>query len=64
LRATVTEEAAEAGVRVHIPSIALCGDNAAMVAVVGYHRLAAGERSDMGDDVYSRVKLRPAGPTR
>lgn len=59
LRAAVTRDAAAAGIVVHIPAIALCGDNAAMVAAVGYHRLKAGERSGMDDDVYSRVKFRP-----
>ena len=59
LRTAVTRDAAEAGINVHIPSLDLCGDNAAMVAAVGYHCLSAGERSSMEDDVYSRVKLRP-----
>jgi N6-L-threonylcarbamoyladenine synthase len=62
LRDAVTRDAAEADLRVHIPSIDLCGDNAAMVAAVGYHRLAAGERSQMDEDVYSREKLRPVPP--
>lgn len=59
LRETVTRAAADAGITVHIPSLDLCGDNAAMVAAVGYHRLKAGERSGMDDDVYSRVKFKP-----
>jgi len=59
LRTVVTRDATEAGISVHIPSLDLCGDNAAMVAAVGYHRLKAGERSGMDDDVYSRVKFRP-----
>ena len=59
LRDTVTRRAADAGIDVHIPAIDLCGDNAAMVAAVGYHRLGAGERSGMDDDVYSRERLRP-----
>lgn len=61
LRAAVAHDAAKAGVHVHIPSLALCGDNAAMVAAVGYHRLKAGERSGMDDDVYSRAKFRSHG---
>lgn len=59
LRETVTRRAGEKSISVHIPSLDLCGDNAAMVAAVGYHRLKAGERSGMDDDVYSRVKFRP-----
>ncbi|BBO89361.1 tRNA (adenosine(37)-N6)-threonylcarbamoyltransferase complex transferase subunit TsaD [Desulfosarcina ovata] len=61
LREAVTRDAAADGIRVHIPSIELCGDNAAMVAAVGYHRLATGERAGLDDDVYSRVKFRPRG---
>ena len=59
LREAVTREAAAEGIAVHIPSIDLCGDNAAMMAAVGYHRLLEGERAGMDDDVYSRVKSRP-----
>ena len=62
LRESVTQGAADENIRVHIPAVELCGDNAAMVAAVGYHRLAAGERSDMDEDVYSRIKFRPINP--
>jgi N6-L-threonylcarbamoyladenine synthase len=41
---------------VHIPPLSLCGDNAAMIAAVGYHRLARGEHTDMQADVYSRTR--------
>jgi N6-L-threonylcarbamoyladenine synthase len=59
LRDAITRDAAEKGITVHIPALDLCGDNAAMVAAVGYHRLKAGERAGMDDDVYSRVKFKP-----
>jgi N6-L-threonylcarbamoyladenine synthase len=59
LRDAVSRDASAVGISVHIPSIDLCGDNAAMVAAVGYNRLKAGECSAMEDDVYSRVKFRP-----
>lgn len=55
LRQQVFRDAAKKGIHVHIPSTALCGDNAAMIAAVGYHRLRAGLRSDMDTDVFSRT---------
>ena len=63
LRKAVTRQAVAQGIQVHIPAIDLCGDNAAMVAAVGYHRLKAGECSGMDDDVYSRVKFKPDNPS-
>ncbi len=58
LRERIQRAAAEEGVSVHIPSISLCGDNAAMIAAAGYHQLAAGARSALSDDVYSRSPVR------
>jgi N6-L-threonylcarbamoyladenine synthase len=55
LRESVRAAAAEAGLRVHIPAVDLCGDNAAMIAAVGYHYLEAGARTGLDADVYSRV---------
>ncbi len=57
LREKVRQDAADNDLTVHIPSVALCGDNAAMIAAIGYHYLIDGEKSKMDCDVYSRVRV-------
>jgi N6-L-threonylcarbamoyladenine synthase len=57
LRERVSQAGAEQGIAVHIPGLALCGDNAAMIAAAGYHYLKQGRRGKLDDDVYSRVPL-------
>jgi N6-L-threonylcarbamoyladenine synthase len=57
LRKKIQHDAGQKGLTVHIPSVKLCGDNAAMIAAVGYHYLKAGVVSGFGDDVYSRVTI-------
>ena len=56
LREKVIQEAEAQGISVHIPSIDLCGDNAAMIASVGYHYLKRNERSALDADVFSKTK--------
>ena len=57
LREKLRSDAQRKGISVHIPSLQLCGDNAAMIAAVGYHYLKAGIVSDLQDDVFSRSRL-------
>jgi len=56
LRARLKQAAGEKGLETHIPSMDLCGDNAAMIAATGYHYLKNGIASTLSDDVYSRIR--------
>lgn len=55
LRARVVEEAARSGIFVHIPSPALCTDNGAMVAAMGYWHLSQGKSTPLDLDAYSKL---------
>jgi N6-L-threonylcarbamoyladenine synthase len=57
LREKIRNDAGLKGMTVYIPSVNLCGDNAAMVAATGYHYLINGIVSELSDDVYSRVRF-------
>jgi N6-L-threonylcarbamoyladenine synthase len=57
LRASLGAEAAERGWELFIPPPALCTDNAAMIAVAGRARLAAGERADLTMNAVPDLKL-------
>jgi N6-L-threonylcarbamoyladenine synthase len=56
LRQKVSEQAEKNGLRAYLPSPVYCGDNAAMIAVSGYHHLVRGESFGFMDDVYSRIR--------
>ncbi len=54
LRRVLQDRSAAAGTELFLPPPHLCGDNAAMVAALGHHLLAAGQRLDLDADVFSR----------
>jgi tRNA N6-adenosine threonylcarbamoyltransferase len=58
LRERLAADASADGVQVYIAPLALCGDNAAMIAALGYHELSAGRRTALDADVYSRSLVR------
>jgi N6-L-threonylcarbamoyladenine synthase len=57
LRAAVQQAAESDGFTVHVPPLAYCMDNAAMIAEAGARRLRAGHRSDFTLDADPRLTL-------
>jgi len=55
LRENIKKQAALKGLSVHIPPLDLCGDNAAMIAAIGYHYLKQGLTYNMNSDVFSKI---------
>jgi N6-L-threonylcarbamoyladenine synthase len=57
LRARLVEEGATSGLRIMLPSIGLCTDNAAMVASVAWWRLAADGPTSLADGAYPSLRI-------
>lgn len=54
LRQRARELCEKAGIRLHVPPISACTDNAAMIAYAGACKLAAGRQDDLSLPVFSR----------
>jgi N6-L-threonylcarbamoyladenine synthase len=63
LRRLLEEACGDKGLKLVQPSPALCTDNAAMVASLGYFRYMAGHRSGLELDVYPNLRLGAPIPT-
>ncbi|MBO4419840.1 MAG: tRNA (adenosine(37)-N6)-threonylcarbamoyltransferase complex transferase subunit TsaD [Oscillospiraceae bacterium] len=57
IRAQVTEAAKKMGVRLCLPELRYCGDNAAMIGAQGYYEFLAGNTADMSLNAYATKSL-------
>jgi len=57
LRQVLAARAGEHGVKCYVPRPAFSTDNAAMIALAGYHRFNESGPSPIDSDVYSRSSL-------
>jgi len=57
LRSEMQRRGSEAGVRVALPSRAMCTDNAAMIAAAAWHRLRSDGPMDLDCGAYPNLKL-------
>ena len=59
LRALLTEQAAQRGVRLALPPMVYCTDNAAMIAAAGRHALLTGRRPSRDVDIQPALQAAP-----
>ena len=57
IRADLERAAAEAGIRLFVPPLRLCGDNAAMVGAQGYYEFLAGHTAGSDLNAYASMEL-------
>lgn len=57
LRTYLTDRGKEEGLSVSLPPLPFCTDNAAMIALAGYHRFQADATGDFHMDAYSRSRF-------
>lgn len=57
LRALLEETAQQRGKQLQLPTLALCGDNAAMIAVQAFHEYRAGRVADLSLNAYATMGI-------
>lgn len=57
IRARFEEECKERGMRLHVPPLSLCGDNAAMIGAQGYYEALAGNFGDMALNAVASISV-------
>jgi len=62
LRASFKNLGAQRGIKVFMPSLELCTDNAAMIALAGFYHFSAKATTSLDTDAYSRSPLLHPGP--
>ena len=57
IRRDFTEMTEREGIRLYVPPLRLCGDNAAMIAAQGYYEYLAGTRADSSLNGYASMDV-------